>query len=57
MFAKSGDNTLLDWTAASTADGYAHLVMAPQTVQLILQKFTIRYQFSNSNLVSYQIIR
>lgn len=47
MFSKSGDDTLLDWTAARTTNGYAHLVMAPQTIQLILQKNNSQNLISN----------
>lgn len=35
MLAECGDHTLFDWTSACTANRYAHLIMATQTVQLV----------------------
>lgn len=35
MFAKGRNNSFLDWPPACSTDGYAHFVMAPETVELI----------------------
>ena len=36
LFAKCGNDTLLDRTATSTADGNAHLIVTSQAIQLVL---------------------
>ena len=50
LLAKSSDHSFLDWSSASAADGNAHLVMAPQTVQLALDFARTRRQLDAARL-------
>lgn len=56
LLAESSDHSLLDGSSASSTDGNAHLVVAPQTVQLALYLTSTRRQLDAARL-AVEVVR